>query len=46
MKTSSEYINANLINNDIQALIEEINSLQKQNLELNQQLVNTKISNG
>lgn len=46
VKTSSEYINANLINNDIQALIEEINSLQKQNLELNQQLVNTKISNG
>ena len=46
VKTSSEYINANLINNDIQALIEEINSLQQQNLELNQQLVNTKISNG
>ena len=40
IKTSSEYINANTINEDIQALIDEINILQQQNLELNQQIVN------
>lgn len=39
VKTSSEYINADLINSDIQALIDEINLLQQQNLELNQQLI-------
>ena len=44
VKTSSDYINADVINNDIQALIEEINALQQQNLELNQQLVNSSIS--
>lgn len=40
VKTSSEYINANTINEDIQALIDEINILQQTNLELNQQIVN------
>ncbi len=44
VKTSSEYIDSNIANNDIQALIEEINALQQQNLELNQQLVNLSIS--
>ena len=44
VKTSSEYIDSNTINNDIQALIDEINILQQQNLELNQQLVNSTIS--
>lgn len=44
IKTSSEYINFTLINNDIQALIEEINLLQQQNLELNQQLVEIQVS--
>jgi hypothetical protein len=44
VKTSSEYIDGNVINNDIQALIDEINLLQQQNLELNQQLVNSAIS--
>lgn len=39
IKTSTEYIDFNPINDDIQALIEEINALQAQNLELNQQLV-------
>lgn len=39
IKKSSEYINFNPINSDIEALIEEINSLQAQNLELNQQIV-------
>lgn len=40
IKTSSEYINFTPINDDIQALIEEINILQQTNLELNQKLVN------
>jgi hypothetical protein len=44
VKTSSEYINANTVNNDIQALIDEINALQQQNLELNQQLVEIQVS--
>ncbi len=39
VKTSSEYINADLVNNDIQALIDEINILQQQNLELNRQII-------
>lgn len=39
IKTSSEYVDIDLINNDIQALIDEINILQQQNLELNQQIV-------
>jgi len=34
----------NQINEDIQALIDEINILQQQNLELNQQLVELQIS--
>lgn len=45
VKKSSEYIGATQTNDDIQALIEEINNLQAQNLELNQQLVELKISN-
>jgi len=44
IKTSSEYIGESVIDSNIQALIEEINSLQQQNLELNQQLVNLSIS--
>jgi hypothetical protein len=44
VKTSSEYINIDTTNSDIQALIDEINILQQQNLELNQQLVNSAIS--
>jgi hypothetical protein len=39
VKTSSEYIGSEQINDNIQALIDEINSLQQQNLELNQQLI-------
>ena len=35
VKTSSEYINIDLINDDIQALIDEINILQQQNLFFN-----------
>jgi hypothetical protein len=44
IKTSTEYIDYTPINNDIQALIDEINQLQKQNLELNQQIVSLTIS--
>lgn len=39
IKTSSEYINFEPMNEDIQALIDEINLLQQTNLELNQQLI-------
>ena len=44
VKTSSEYIGSTSLNNDIQALIDEINSLQQQNLELNQQLIELQVS--
>lgn len=39
IKTSSEYINFTPINEDIEALISEINALQQQNLELNQRII-------
>ena len=45
IKTSSEYVNSTLTDNTIQALIDEINVLQQQNLELNQQLVESTTSN-
>ncbi len=44
IKKSSEYVDSNMISSEIQALIDEINLLQQQNLDLNQQLVNTQIS--
>jgi hypothetical protein len=44
VKASSEYIGSDQINDNIQALIEEINSLQQQNLELNQQIIELQIS--
>lgn len=44
IKTSSEYVGDNTVNSDIQALIDEINILQQQNLELNQQLINLQVS--
>ena len=44
IKTSSEYIDFSPINNDIQALVDEINLLQTQNLELNQRLVEIQLS--
>ena len=43
IKTSTEYIGYAPINNDIQALIEEINNLQQQNLDLNQQLIDLQL---
>ena len=43
IKTSTEYIDFKVVNDEILALIEEINSLQKQNLELNQKLINIQV---
>ena len=39
IKTSSEYIDFKVMNDEMLALIDEINALQTQNLELNQKLV-------
>jgi len=44
IKTSSDYINYTPVNDEVQALIEEINNLQQTNLELNQQLINLQVS--
>ena len=39
IKTSSEYVDFQVMNDEMLALIDEINALQAQNLELNQKLV-------
>ena len=44
IKTSTEYVGSNVISDDIQALVDEINLLQAQNLELNQKLVEVQLS--
>lgn len=44
IKKSSEYIGSAAMSKEFQALIDEINSLQLQNLELNQKLVDLQIS--
>ena len=44
IKTSTEYINYVPLNDDLQALIDEINLLQQQNLELNQRIVEIQTS--
>jgi hypothetical protein len=44
IKTSTDYIGSTAISNDVQALIDEINLLQVQNLELNQKLVEVQLS--
>jgi hypothetical protein len=44
VKTSSEYINSDTLNSDIQALIDEINILQQQNLDLNQQIIELQLT--
>lgn len=43
VKTSSEYVDSTQMANELQALIDEINILQQQNLELNQQLVDLQL---
>jgi hypothetical protein len=42
-KTSLEYIGVNPASNEINALIDEINLLQQQNLELNQKIVDLQL---
>jgi hypothetical protein len=44
IKTSTDYIGSTTISNDVQALIDEINLLQAQNLELNQKLIEVQLS--
>jgi len=44
IKRSSEYVNFNPLNDEIQALIDEINLLQQTNLELNQQLIDISLT--
>lgn len=44
VKRSSEYINFNPLSDEIQALIDEINILQQNNLELNQQLIDLSLT--
>jgi len=44
IKTSTEYIGSISLSNTEQALIDEINSLQQQNLDLNQKLIQLQIS--
>ena len=39
IKTSSEYINSDQINEEIKALIDEITELRQENVELNQELL-------
>jgi hypothetical protein len=43
VKTSLEYIGTNPASDEINALIDEINILQQQNLELNQQLIDLQL---
>lgn len=42
VKTSGEYINFNQLNEDIQIFIDEITQLRQENLELQQQLLESK----
>jgi hypothetical protein len=44
VKTSGEYIGLSQNNEDIQVLLDEISSLQQENLTLNQQIVQLQIS--
>jgi predicted nucleic acid-binding Zn-ribbon protein len=44
IKTSSEYVDSTATDETIQALIDEINILQQQNLELNQQIVDLTVT--
>lgn len=44
VKTSGEYINAEGNSEDIQILLDEISSLQQENLKLNQQILNMQVS--
>lgn len=43
-QTSGDYVNFDQTNEEVQALLDEITELRKQNLELNQQVINLQIS--
>ena len=43
-QTSGDYANFDQTNDEIQALIDEITELRKENLDLNQQIINLKVS--
>jgi hypothetical protein len=43
-QTSGDYANFDQTNDEVQALIDEITELRKENLELNQQVINLKVS--
>ena len=43
IKRSSEYVDFQVMNDEMLALIDEINALQAQNLELNQKLVDAQL---
>lgn len=44
IKTSGEYIGAEAVNEEIQVLLDEITSLQQENLNLNKQIVELQVS--
>lgn len=44
VQKSGDYIGTTGLNDDVQVLLDEISSLQQQNLALNQQLINLQIS--
>lgn len=44
VQKSGEYIGTTGLNDDVQVLLDEISSLQQQNLALNQQIINMQIS--
>lgn len=43
-QTSGDYANFDQTNDEIQALLDEITELRKQNLDLNQQIINLQVS--
>ena len=44
VQKSGEYINADIVNSEIQVLLDEITSLQEENLNLNKQIVELQVS--
>jgi hypothetical protein len=44
IKTSGEYVGAEVVNEEIQVLLDEITSLQEENLNLNKQLIELQVS--
>lgn len=44
VKTSGEYVGAEVVNEEIQVLLDEITSLQEENLNLNKQIIELQVS--